>query len=233
MPINIPFLNVFNEPMVLVARILVAAFIIPFHELAHGWMANKLGDPTAKWMGRLTLNPLKHLDPIGSVLMILTGFGWAKPVPINPRNFKNERKGMAITAAAGPIANLLIAFAFLILYKITYYAIAIPMGGVPADGFFAILLNVLFNVTWVNIGLAVFNLIPFPPLDGFRIIGLLLPERIYYQITRYEQYLLYGFMALIMFTSVLDGPLSWCMSRVYWLLDIITRFIDLIGGLLL
>ncbi len=228
-----PILNFFNDPEAIMARILIAAFILPFHELAHGWVANKLGDPTAKWMGRLTLNPIKHLDPVGSILLILTGYGWAKPVPINPRNFRNPRKGMAITAAAGPIANLLIALAFMILYKIAVYAIAIPMGGVPETGILYILLELLFNVMWVNVGLAVFNLFPIPPLDGSRIVGLFLPERIYYQITRYEQYIMYGFMALIMFTSILDGPLSWCMGKVYWLLDMITSVIDMIGGLLI
>lgn len=227
-----PILNFFNHPEAIVARILIAAFILPFHELAHGWMANKLGDPTAKWMGRLTLNPIKHLDPIGSVLLVLTGYGWAKPVPINPRNFKNPRKGMAITAAAGPLANLLIALAFMILYKIAVVVIGHSAVVVTEGGFFDILLTVLFYIVSINVGLAVFNLFPVPPLDGSRIVGLLLPARIYYQITRYEQYIMYGFMALIAFTPILDGPLSFCTGKVYWLLDKLTIFIDIIGGLL-
>ena len=113
MPIFSNLTGLFSSPetavTIIIARLLIATLILPFHELAHGWVANKMGDPTAKWMGRLTLNPLKHIDPIGSVLVLITGFGWAKPVPINPRNFKNERKGMAITAAAGPIANFIMA----------------------------------------------------------------------------------------------------------------------------
>ena len=170
---NMPIINslLSLSPEAIAARILIAALILPFHELAHGWMANKLGDSTAKWMGRLTLNPIKHLDPIGSVLLIFTGYGWAKPVPINPRNFKNQKQGMAITAAAGPIANLLIALVFMILWKIAAY-----MSYAMDLTFLNVLSTLLLYIVSINVGLAVFNLLPIPPLDGSRIVGLFLPE---------------------------------------------------------
>lgn len=227
---NMPIINslLSLSPEAIAARILIAAFILPFHELAHGWMANKLGDSTAKWMGRLTLNPIKHLDPIGSVLLIFTGYGWAKPVPINPRNFKNQKQGMAITAAAGPIANLLIALVFMILWKIAAY-----MSYSMDLTFLNVLSTLLFYIVSINVGLAVFNLLPIPPLDGSRIVGLFLPEKIYFQIMQYERYIMIAFFAVIMFTNVLDTPLSWLTNKVFYLLDFPDRLYCIIGKLLI
>lgn len=226
MPIVNSLLNI--SPEVIAARILIAAFILPIHEAAHGWMANKMGDPTAKWMGRLTLNPLKHLDPIGSILLIFTGYGWAKPVPINTRNFKNQKQGMAITAAAGPLSNLLIALVFIILWKIVVYA------SYASDiAFLEVLSTLLFYIVSINVGLAVFNLLPIPPLDGSRVVGLFLPEKLYFQIMQYERYIMIAFFALIMFTNVLDTPLSWLTEKAFYLLDFLTGFIDVIGNLLI
>ncbi len=233
MPIFNSITSWFQSPqqaiMILIARLLIATLILPFHELAHGWVANKLGDPTAKWMGRLTLNPIKHFDPIGSVLMLLTGFGWAKGVPVNSRNFKNPKQGMAITALAGPLMNFLMALALMLLWKLVavFYILS---GGMD---WLYIVYTVLNWMVWMNVVLGVFNLVPIPPLDGFRIIGLFLPDRIYYAITRYEQYILYGFMALLMFTNVLDTPISVVSGWVLNGLDFITGFMDLIINALL
>lgn len=208
----------------MISRILVAAFLLPIHEVAHGWVAYKMGDPTAKWMGRLTLNPVKHLDPIGSVLLVLIGYGWAKPVPINARNFKNPKKGMAITAAAGPIANILVALIFVVIYKVvSWFYIGTGVA------FLFTLSDVLLQITLINVGLAVFNLFPVPPLDGSRIVGLFLPERIYFQIMQYERYIMIAFMAVIMFTTFLDPIFNYGTKGLLTALDFITGFIDLIG----
>ena len=162
------------------------------------------------------------------MLLIFTGYGWAKPVPINPRNFKNQKQGMAITAAAGPIANLLIALVFMILWKITaYISYSVDLT------FLNVLSTLLFYIVSINVGLAVFNLLPIPPLDGSRIVGLFLPEKIYFQIMQYERYIMIAFFAVIMFTNVLDTPLSWLTNKVFYLLDFLTGFIDIIGKLLI
>jgi Zn-dependent protease len=158
------------------------------HEYAHGYAAYKLGDDTAKSYGRLSLNPLKHLDPFGAVCMLLFHFGWAKPVPINPRNFKRPRVGFAITAAAGPLSNIVMAFLiapiFLLLGNLFKYS-EIPLLN-------SIMMNTLiFVYTFfrINIGLGIFNLLPIPPFDGSRIVNVLLPPKAYFGIMKYERYI--------------------------------------------
>jgi len=159
---------------------------ITFHEVAHGWVANKLGDPTAKFMGRLTLNPLAHIDPVGTVLMpallIIFSqgqfvFGYARPVPINPFNFKNPRKGMALSAAGGPITNILLAAISALLIRL----LVLPLSGVLPEGVAESVLKPLYlmlsSSVVINIVLAAFNLIPVPPLDGGRILVGLVSER--------------------------------------------------------
>lgn len=232
MPIIDSITSWFSSPgeaiSMLIARLLIATLILPFHELAHGWVAYKLGDPTARWMGRLTLNPIKHFDPIGSVLMLLTGYGWAKGVPINPRNFKNEKKGMALTAIAGPVTNLLMALGLMILQKLV--VIIYLLSGAE---WLQIIWSILSFMVTINVVLGVFNLIPFPPLDGFRIVSLFLPDRIYYKITQYEQYFLYSFMAVLMLTDILDRPIQLLASYALYGLNFLTGFMDVITNLLL
>ena len=200
---------------------------LPFHECAHAWTANKLGDPTARINGRMTLNPLAHLDPFGALLMIFTGIGWAKPVPINARNFKHPKWEMAISSLAGPVSNLLLAYLSMILWKITtivsYYH----------SGFFVQKLITIFaTMVSINIGLAVFNFIPIPPLDGSRILSLFLPERTYFSIMRYERYAMLALMIAVYF-GLLDGPLGFFRHLALNSINFLTGWIDLIWRLFL
>ena len=200
---------------------------LPFHECAHAWTANKLGDPTARINGRMTLNPLAHLDPFGALLMIFTGIGWAKPVPINARNFKHPKWEMAISSLAGPVSNLLLAYRSMILWKITtivsYYH----------SGFFVQnLITIFATMVSINIGLAVFNFIPIPPLDGSRILSLFLPERTYFSIMRYERYAMLALMIAVYF-GLLDGPLGFLRHLALNSINFLTGWIDLIWRLFL
>ena len=175
---------------------------ITFHETCHGLCAYWLGDNTAKRMGRLSLNPLKHVDLGGLVMMALFRFGWAKPVPINMRNFKNPKAGMALTALAGPVSNVLLAFIGAVLYLLC-------MGWYMREYRTVFYVFGLFfgYVEVLSAGLAVFNIIPIPPLDGSKVLFSLLPEGAYYKLMRYEKYGMFVLMALL-FLGVLDAPLT-------------------------
>ena len=181
----------------LLARVVIILLILPLHEFAHGWMARRFGDDTAEANGRLTLNPLMHLDPLGSVLLLFTGFGWAKPVPINPARMNNPRKGIIWTSLAGPFSNLLAALLGVILLQVEFPFYAANAGS-------AVLLAIhyfLSGFVTVNISLAVFNLIPIPPFDGSRIALAFLPDRIYFGIMRYERQIMFGLLIVMLVLS--------------------------------
>ena len=209
-------------------RAIVLVTAMPIHECAHGWVANKLGDPTAKNLGRLTLNPLPHLDPLGSLLILLAGVGWARPVPVNTRYFKNVKRDMALTAIAGPVSNILMALVLMTGFKIYILATggmevfvgALFLGDPTAKFLFSLLLTMIS----VNVGLAVFNLLPIPPLDGSRLLTALLPPKLYYGIMRYERVFMGVLMAALIF-GVLSLPLGWAQNGLLWVLDNITGFL--------
>ena len=171
----------------------IAALIaLTVHEYCHGYAAYKLGDNTAKDMGRLTLNPLKHLDPYGVLCMVLFHFGWAKPVPINARNFKEPKKGFAIVAAAGPAVNLILGFVFALFYLLfkKFANHALISGAITNDFQFNLFnntLNFLYIFHAINVGFALFNLLPIPPFDGSRLLYVFLPPKYYFGIMKYER----------------------------------------------
>jgi len=178
-------------------------FALTIHEFAHGYVALTLGDPTAKDQGRLTLNPLKHLDPIGTIAFFLINFGWARPVPVNPHYFKNPRKGMLWVALAGPVTNLAVAVISALLTKV----VIVLASFFPATMVLAVLYPIqkmLFASVWINLVLCVFNFIPIPPLDGSRVLAGILPAHL---ARSYQSIERYGFLILVllMFTPVIPA----------------------------
>ena len=186
-------------------RVIPALLCITLHELSHGAVAYALGDDTAKKAGRLTLNPIKHLDVMGLLMMVIFGFGYAKPVPVDMMKFKNPKRGMAITAFAGPLSNVLIAVVFLFLYGFFYPILPEGKAGDVA-------LEMLGITASLSLAMAIFNLLPIPPLDGSKVLFSLLPEEGYWKLMQYERY---GFLVLIalLYFNILDTPLQWLLSH--------------------
>lgn len=185
--------------------VLVAASLlcITFHETCHGLAAYKLGDNTAKRMGRLSLNPLKHVDLMGLIMMALFRFGWAKPVPVDMRNFKNPKAGMALTALAGPVSNVVLAYAAVVLCNFVMF-LADRLG---STWLLLALAQFFVYVEIISAGLAVFNVFPIPPLDGSKVLFALLSDRAYDRLMRYEKYGMGLLMALLV-TGAIDRPLG-------------------------
>jgi Zn-dependent protease len=180
-----------KDPLAFMLVAIPLLFSVILHEVAHGWVAYRMGDPTAKWSGRLSLNPLKHLDPIGTLMLFLAGFGWARPVPVNFNNIPDRRKGLIFVSSAGIVANILFAFAALLFIRL------FPI----ASSRMAVLL--VYYVVQINITLAALNLIPIPPLDGSKILMGFVSERTQYFLARLEPY---GFFIIIgfLYLGILD-----------------------------
>lgn len=200
-----------------IARAIVLFTAMPVHECAHGYAADRLGDNTPRNQGRLTLNPLAHLDIMGSIFLIFVGFGWAKPVRVDPRNFRKPKRDMALTSLAGPASNIGFALIVMIVFKLLF-------GIWPAYrhvSWIPILLDLLLTMVFTNLSLAVFNLLPIPPLDGSKIFGAILPEKYYYFMMRYERYVIVLLFILLYF-GVLSTPLRALATWLLQGLDLLT-----------
>lgn len=197
-----------NDPLTFVLVAVPLLYSVIIHELAHGWVAHRMGDETAKWQGRLSLNPLRHLDPVGTIMLFLFGFGWAKPVPVNFDNLRDPRKGLILVSSAGIAANMSLAFlAFLLDHLFS-----------PSSS--GILAPILYYLAQINIMLAAFNLIPIPPLDGSKILMGFLSEKFQYWLLRLEPF---GFFVIIglLYMGALDPLIAffrWCIVALIRLL---------------
>ncbi len=197
-----------KDPLAFALVAIPLLFSVIIHEVAHGWVAYRMGDPTAKWLGRLTLNPLKHLDPVGTLMLFLAGFGWAKPVPVNFNNLSDKRKGLIFVSSAGIVANILFAFISLLFIRLF---------STSSSGIAVIL---VYYVVQINITLAALNLIPIPPLDGSKILMGIAWERTPYFLARLEPY---GFFIIIgfLYLGILDpliGLFRWMIGTLIGIL---------------
>ena len=201
---------------------------LPVHEFAHAWTAVKLGDETPRLSGRLTLRPMAHIDPIGALMILLVGFGYARPVQVNMRNLRNGRKSFALVALAGPVSNLIMALVFT-FFKTLIYVLALN-AILPAVAY-TVLGSFFSFAASINISLAVFNLLPIPPLDGSRIANLLLPSKYYFTIMKYERYIMIG-MFVLLWTGILSKPLSLLAGLVTVGFDFIAKLPFTLMGLI-
>ncbi|MDR1410089.1 MAG: site-2 protease family protein [Oscillospiraceae bacterium] len=215
----------FGGDAVLIAlvQLIALAFILlcclPFHEFAHAWMANKLGDETPRFAGRLTLNPFAHLDWLGAAMMLLVGIGYAKPVPINPRNMRcGTQKGLALTSLAGPASNILLAFVILLISNIIK-----AFAGNGSNETVDLINYFLGFAARINITLAVFNLLPLPPLDGFNILQIFLPYKAMRFVSQYHAYIRYALLAVLL--------LGWLSQPIYFLSGMLERGLSWLADL--
>ena len=192
-------LNLATAIIYILSALAVIFLTSPIHEFAHGFIADRLGDPTARYQGRLTLNPFAHIDYMGALGILLVGFGGARPVPVNPYNFRNPKRDMAFVAVVGPLSNIVAAFVCMVLANLVLVT-------TRTLAFYYVFLFFYF-IAQINVRLAVFNLIPVPPLDGSRILAQFLPNRIYYKLMQYERYI-YFILIILVFSGSLSGPIS-------------------------
>lgn len=192
----------------ILSTLTIIFLILPFHEWAHAFVASKLGDTSVKQRGRLSLNPMSHIDYMGALFMLLFGFGWAKPVPVDDRRFKNPKLGMAITAFAGPLANVVAAFVGGLIYYAVVFAVyktnPVLISTSTALAYFRMFISFYISS---NCMLAVFNLIPWPPLDGSKIVFPLLPDKWVHKFYQYQQYF-YIVLMVLLFTGILSAPIN-------------------------
>ncbi|MBO7196752.1 MAG: site-2 protease family protein [Clostridia bacterium] len=235
-----------NNVIYYILSALAALIALTVHEYCHGYAAYRLGDDTAKNMGRLTLNPIKHLDPYGTLCMILFHVGWAKPVPVNSRNFKDPKKGFAITAAAGPISNIILAFVSALVYLLVFACVRdIPFAKKDFTYYFIEnLLLFIFIFHSVNIGLGLFNLLPIPPFDGSRLLYVILPPKAYFAVMKYERKIYYGVlvwlllgeyaaMGVRMLPFVANSPILYWLAGIFSLSGMLGTAISWVSQLML
>lgn len=228
--------SLFSDPVGAIYSILLnlpgVIIAISFHEFAHGYVAYKLGDPTAKLSGRLSLNPLHHLDPFGLLMLVIFRFGWAKPVQVNTRYFKNPKRDMVLTSLAGPVMNFITAFFMLViayLFELGYNSSYAANGATVITTAIMICAQVFFYACLINLGLGIFNLIPIPPLDGWKVLGSFLPAKTYFTLMNYERYGMIILILLLM-TGTLSIPLGYLNSFIYnFYYDIISFIFSIFG----
>ena len=198
-----------RNAMMLIVRVFVLLVCFPVHECAHAWTADKLGDSTGRQKGRITLNPLRHLDYLGTISILLIGVGYAKPVPVNINNFRHRKRDFALTALAGPVSNLIMAVIFLMIINL------IPNTQIPSE-YTQLVRELLTYAAYINVSLAVFNLLPIPPLDGSRVVTALLPDRQYNAMLRKERYTMGMLLiALMVFNRAGYSPVSFLTEGVF------------------
>ena len=208
-------------------KALVLFTAVPVHECAHAWVAEKMGDDTGRKQGRITLNPFAHLTLWGSLMMILVGFGWGKPVMVDSRNFKNPKKGMVLTSLAGPASNFIMAFLSMIVYKVLAF-----LSFAKDSSTLGLIAWAFKLITLINISLAVFNFLPIPPLDGSKIFNAILPEKWYFTIMKYENFIFIALIILV-YSGLLDAPLSFLQGKVIDVMLFLTGWVDNIMTLLI
>ena len=213
--------NILNNQnaLMLLVRVFVLLVCFPVHECAHAWTADKLGDSTGRRKGRITLNPFKHLDYMGTISILLIGIGYAKPVPVNIHNFRHKKRDFALTALAGPLSNLLMAIVFLVILRF------VPNMHLNADNA-QLARQLLTYAAYINVSLAVFNLIPIPPLDGSRVVTAFLPDRAYNKMLQKERYAMGVLLiALLCFNRMGFNPISFLTEKMFYAMRILITMI--------